>query len=50
MLRYLHAIAPRVTLQQLMQELDPSMLALSEAEMTKRIRRLSEKHLKDLDF
>ena len=50
MLRYLHAIAPRVTLQQLMQELDPSMLALSEAEMTKRIRRLSEKHHTDLGF
>ena len=50
LLRYLHAIAPRVTLLQLMRESDPSLIALSEAEMTKRVRRLSDKQLKALDF
>ena len=49
-LRYLHAIAPGVTLQQLVQESDPSLLALSEAEKTKRVRRLSDKQLAALDF
>ena len=50
LLRYLHAIAPGVTLLQLMRESDPSLIALSEAEMTKRVRRLSDKQLKALDF
>ena len=50
LMRYLHAIAPGVTLQQLVQESDPSLLALSEAEKTKRVRRLSDKQLAALDF
>ena len=49
-LRYLHAIAPGVTLLQLMQQSDPALLALSEAEKTKRVRRLSGKQLEALDF
>lgn len=49
-LRYLHAIAPGVSLQQLVQESDPSLLALAEAEKTKRVRRLSDKQLEKLDF
>ena len=50
LMRYLHAIAPGVTLQQLVQESDPSLLALSEAEKTRRVRRLSDKQLAALDF
>lgn len=50
LLRYLHAIAPGVSLLQLVQESDPSLLALAEAEKTKRVRRLSDKQLAKLDF
>lgn len=50
LLRYLHVIAPGVSLRQLLQESDPSLLALTEAEKTKRVRRLSDKQLEKLDF
>ena len=50
LLRYLHAIAPGVSLLQLVQESDPALLALAEAEKTKRVRRLSDKQLAKLDF
>lgn len=49
-LRYLDAIAPGVTILQLLQESDPSLLALSESEKTKRVRKLSATELERLDF
>lgn len=49
-LRYLDAIAPGVSLLSLLQEDDPSLLALSEREATQRVRELSKTELKRLDF
>ncbi|TFW13771.1 hypothetical protein E4L96_19360 [Massilia arenosa] len=49
-LRYLDAIAPGATLEQLLQEKDPALAALAQAERTQRVRRLSDKELKELDF
>ncbi|WP_256856535.1 helix-turn-helix domain-containing protein [Variovorax sp. KK3] len=50
LLRYLHAIAPGQTLLDLMLDKDPSLQALSEREATKRVRRLSDAELRQLDF
>ena len=49
-LRYLDAIAPGVSLLAVLQETDPSLLALSARELTKRARSLSNTELKKLDF
>ncbi|HKR41920.1 MAG TPA: helix-turn-helix transcriptional regulator [Paraburkholderia sp.] len=49
-LRYLDAIAPGLPLIALMQESDPSLLALKTREATQRVRALGEKERKDLDF
>jgi transcriptional regulator with XRE-family HTH domain len=49
-LRYLEAIAPGVTLLALLQETDPSLLALSARELTQRVRPLSKDELQKLDF
>jgi transcriptional regulator with XRE-family HTH domain len=50
LLRYLAAIAPGVTLQELLAATDPSLRALELNEQTRRVRRLSEVELKKLDF
>lgn len=49
-LRYLEAIAPGLTLLGLLQEIDPSLKALSAKEITKRVRPLSKSELDELDF
>lgn len=49
-LRYLEAIAPGVSLLDLLQESDPALVALSKAEATKRVRKVSEAELRKLDF
>lgn len=49
-LRYLHAVAPGMSLLELLQETDPSLRALAQAEATRRVRTLSESELKSLDF
>ena len=49
-MRYLNAIAPGLTLRDLLLENDPSLKALAESEKTKRVRKLSQAELKDLDF
>ena len=50
LLRYLDAIAPTLSLVQLLQESDPSLKALAESEATRRVRKLSATELKKLDF
>lgn len=50
LLRYLEAVAPGLTLQALLQEADPSLKALAQAEATQRVRALSEAELAKLDF
>lgn len=49
-LRYLDAIAPGVTVLALLQETDPSLLALNARELTRRVRPLSKDELQKLDF
>jgi transcriptional regulator with XRE-family HTH domain len=49
-LRYLGAIAPGMTLLQLLQGDDPSLVALAEREKRQRVRTLSEKERQKLDF
>lgn len=49
-LRYLEAIAPGVTLLNLLQESDPALAALISRELTKRVRPLSKSELEELDF
>lgn len=49
-LRYLEAIAPGLTLLGLLQETDPSLRALSNKEITQRVRLLSKTELARLDF
>lgn len=49
-LRYLEAIAPNLSLLDLLQETDPSLKALIQAEATRRVRLLSSSELKELDF
>ena len=48
--RYLDAIAPGVTLPALLQEADPALMALAQAEATQRVRALSPAELSTLDF
>lgn len=49
-LRYLGAIAPGMTLLQLLQGEDPSLIALAEREKRQRVRTLSEQERQKLDF
>ena len=49
-LRSLEAIAPGVTMLALLQETDPSLLALSAREGTQRVRTLGKGELERLDF
>jgi transcriptional regulator with XRE-family HTH domain len=49
-LRYLDAIAPGMTLLELLQGTDPSLISLAESEKTQRVRKLSTAELKRLDF
>ncbi len=49
-LRYLEAIAPGLSLLALLQESDPSLKALTQAEATQRVRSLSPAELIKLDF
>ncbi len=48
--RYLEAIAPKLSLQALLLENDPSLKALMQLEATRRVRPLSSAELKKLDF
>ncbi len=49
-LRYLDAIAPGATLLSLLQESDPSLVALQSAEATRRVRVMTPRQLGELDF
>ena len=49
-LRYLEAIAPGLSLLDLLQETDPSLSALTARERTQRVRTLSKTELNKLDF
>lgn len=49
-LRYLDAIAPGATLLTLLQESDPSLVALQSAEATRRVRVMTPRQLGELDF
>lgn len=49
-LRYLDAIAPGTDLLALLQGTDPSLVALQSAEATKRVRVMTPRQLKELDF
>ena len=49
-LRYLDAIAPGIDLLSLLQRTDPSLLALENAEATRRVRVMTPKQLNELDF
>ena len=50
LLRYLGAIAPGMSLKQLLEGNDPSLLALAAAEKRRRVRDLSDEERKKLDF
>ena len=50
LLRYLDAIAPGMTLQELLSQTDPSLSVLEMKEKTRRVRDLSSKELSELDF
>jgi DNA-binding XRE family transcriptional regulator len=50
LLRYLEAIAPGLTFAALLQESDPSLTALAQAEATQRVRAMSVAELQALDF
>ena len=49
-LRYLDAMAPGLSLSALLQESDPSLKALAQADATQRVRPLSQAELNKLDF
>lgn len=49
-LRYLDAMAPGSTLQDLLNESDPALAALQARERTQRVRNLSAKELDELNF
>jgi transcriptional regulator with XRE-family HTH domain len=49
-LRYLAAIVPGMTLQELLAGTDPSLRALDLQEKTRRVRKLSDAELKKLEF
>ena len=49
-LRYLDAIAPGVSLLALLQESDPALKVLADAELTRRVRPMSAAELKQIDF
>jgi transcriptional regulator with XRE-family HTH domain len=49
-LRYLEAIAPGLSLLDLLTDTDPSLKALAQAEATQRVRPLSPQQLAELDF
>ncbi|RAR57290.1 Xre family transcriptional regulator [Paraburkholderia unamae] len=49
-LRYLEAIAPGLTLLDLLSQTDPSLKAQAARERTQRVRNLSSEELGDLDF
>jgi transcriptional regulator with XRE-family HTH domain len=48
--RYLEAIAPGLSLPALLQESDPSLTTLAQAEATRRVRTMSVAELQALDF
>ena len=48
--RYLEAIAPGLSLSALLQENDPSLTSLAQAEATQRVRSMSAAELQALDF
>ncbi len=48
--RYLEAIAPGLSLPALLQESDPSLTTLAQAEATQRVRPMSATELQALDF
>ncbi len=48
--RYLEAIAPGLSLTALLQESDPSLTTLAQAEATQRVRPMSASELRSLDF
>ena len=50
LMRYLDAIAPGLPLSALLQESDPSLKALAQADATQRVRPLSQAELNKLDF
>jgi transcriptional regulator with XRE-family HTH domain len=50
LLRYLGAIAPGMSLQQLLEGKDPSLLALEASERRRRVRELSDEDRKKLEF
>ncbi len=49
-LRYIDAIAPGVTLAQLVTEADPALVALKMKEQRQRVRGLSSEQLREVDF
>lgn len=49
-LRYLDAIAPGVTLMDLLTQADPALIALKARESTKRVRDLTAAELEELNF
>lgn len=49
-LRYIDAIAPGVTLVQLVTEADPALTALKMKEQRQRVRGLSSEQLREVDF
>jgi transcriptional regulator with XRE-family HTH domain len=50
LLRYLGAIAPGMSLQQLIEGKDPSLIALEASEKRRRVRELSDEARKKLEF
>lgn len=50
LMRYLDAIVPGLSLTDLLQESDPSLKALAQADATQRVRPLSQAELNKLDF
>jgi transcriptional regulator with XRE-family HTH domain len=50
LLRYLDAIAPGMTLQELLSQTDPSLSVLEMKEKTRRVRDLNSKEMSELDF
>jgi transcriptional regulator with XRE-family HTH domain len=50
LLRYLDAIAPGMTLQELLSQTDPTLSILEMKEKTRRVRDLSSKEIRELDF
>ena len=48
--KYLEAIAPGVSMLELLQESDPALVVLAARELTQRVRTMSQKELDQLDF